>query len=537
MPNTKKIGLYPLKRNSFMQLSSSAFTLLRRVIVLTCSGTVEAPYTSAQALEDLGFSKDKTSRAFKALEQAGFVTSRYDNTPYSKHTRIVSVNMAKVSSAEPNSAQPSQSSAESPTPSTVANTTIATPSQIDRAISQTDRGCIAVASQLHRNSIAVASQSDVHNPDSTVLSEASKNIENRDKRIELLSAGQADAVCVVRSLTDVRSGLCKFDYTEIMRERGLLPFIVEGKEYNPVFDFSELAREMGPGVVVNFETRTGNYGYRWERYGALYGMQFFLFSFLNEVLFFNEDKELFRNPEKCPCFDLNGIKDFFKHNQYGFFFWIMRARYGHEEVETADDYFEYTGELLIRSLLSKYDPSKVKGDSPLPFIRAAVVRQCLDIVASEKDCRQAAANFIWQARFNGRGQLWCQTNLRMFRYRKGPDYERSLSHYYPVYPRDRHSTPWWDLIWGVPYGCKPAVLPMRLTYPFWLMRKISGIDYIIDYTGGSTPEKHSDAIEYMRELNSDDNVKRSFEKFVELYGAEYPYLLKLAAMGFGNFAS
>ena len=527
MPNTKQLGLYNLKRTDFLNLGQDELTLLRRFIVLTDKGTKEAVYTGEQAETELGFKGPKTTRLIKNLQEAGYITTRRDNTPFGQRTRLIKLDMSKVTQA-------TGATAVAVAAQDCANVSTLTPVASEF---QGTSNSLSIPLESTSNSLSINFQKDAAKPDSVVLSEASKNIENRDKRIELLSAGQADAVCVVRSLTDVRSGLCKFDYTEIMRERGLLPFIVEGKEYNPVFDFSELAREMGPGVEVNWETKCGDYGYKWERYGAIYGMQFFLFSFLNEVLFFNEDKELFRNPEKCPCFDLNGIKDFFKRNQYGFFFWIMRARYGQIEEETADDYFEYTGELLIRSLLSKYDPSKVKGDSPLPFIRAAVVRQCLDIVASEKDCRQAAANFIWQARFNGRGQLWCQTNLRMFRYRKGPDYERSLSHYYPVYPRDRHSTPWWDLIWGVPYGCKPAVLPMRLTYPFWLMRKISGIDYIIDYTGGSTPEKHSDAIEYMRELNSDDNVKRSFEKFVELYGAEYPYLLKLAAMGFGNFAS
>ncbi len=332
----------------------------------------------------------------------------------------------------------------------------------------------------------------------------------------------------LRDLSPAVTNTLQFDFTECLKKQGLLPLVAFGKQGDPYFDFSQLAAELSPSFV-----RECHFAYGWPEFCADWAVPFLVFSVLNEICFFQD--EMFAHPEACPKYNLSALADFIKEQQRGLLFFVLRARYGIDyDTNSRGEEFSYTGKLLIRRIVGLYDPLKTKGDSPLPYIKRIIVRQCMEILADPKEFFKLLRPFMDVVRSNACCQLWA-TRLYLvdaLRTRGDGLYEELLSLYYPTYSIPGRNS-WYDLTRKSVYGCATA-FPMRLSYPFMLLRKVGGLDHLACYERGDT----ASGDEFTRKINYDlghcAEVKASFEQFVQRYGAHFPFLHQLAACDFST---
>lgn len=332
----------------------------------------------------------------------------------------------------------------------------------------------------------------------------------------------------LRDLSPAVTNTLQFDFTECMKKQGLLPLVAFGKQGDPYFDFSQLAAELSPSFV-----RECHFAYGWPEFCADWAVPFLVFSVLNEICFFQD--EMFAHPEACPKYNLSALADFIKEQQRGLLFFVLRARYGiYYDTNSRGEEFSYTGKLLIRRIVGLYDPLKTKGDSPLPYIKRIIVRQCMEILADPNEFFKLLRPFMDVVRSNACCQLWA-TRLYLvdaLRTRSDGLYEELLSLYYPTYSIPGRNS-WYDLTRKSVYGCATA-FPMRLSYPFMLLRKVGGLDHLACYERGDT----ASGDEFTRKINYDlghcAEVKASFEQFVQRYGAHFPFLHQLAACDFST---
>ena len=279
--------------------------------------------------------------------------------------------------------------------------------------------------------------------------------------------------------------------------------------------------------------RECHFAYGWPEFCADWAVPFLVFSVLNEICFFQD--EMFAHPEACPKYNLSALADFIKEQQRGLLFFVLRARYGiYYDTNSRGEEFSYTGKLLIRRIVGLYDPLKTKGDSPLPYIKRIIVRQCMEILADPNEFFKLLRPFMDVVRSNACCQLWA-TRLYLvdaLRTRSDGLYEELLSLYYPTYSIPGRNS-WYDLTRKSVYGCATA-FPMRLSYPFMLLRKVGGLDHLACYERGDT----ASGDEFTRKINYDlghcAEVKASFEQFVQRYGAHFPFLHQLAACHFST---
>ena len=331
---------------------------------------------------------------------------------------------------------------------------------------------------------------------------------------------------------------CKFDFTSIMRARGLPSLNVGGLETEPRFDFTGLAQQLNSNHV-----RECHFAYGWPEFCSTWAQPFFLFTVLDEICYHAD--EMFACPEDCPCYNLSELASFIKTHQQGLLFFILSARYGYEEEQPdgSDEwqrvYAEagvpicYTGKLLIYRILSSYKLGKSKNPSPLPFIKSVILRQCMEILSNYQECNKLFQNFISEIYKNAAAQRWARsTPLLSAMVKDNPAYyEKRLALYFPVYTNGFNS--WYDFTWASADGMR-ASFPMRLTYPFLLMRKLGGLDHIADYNRGGTARADRITRKVNFDLGHTPAVERSWEQFVALHGDKYPFLIKLAERGYEN---
>ena len=495
------ITVRDFQRAAFQYFSRDEFRLMCRLMVLTVNGSKTCVYTNKQAEKDLQLSSSTATRLFQALEQKGFLSTCLQNTSYGKNTRVVSLNVLNILALIQGEASPA-------TPAMpCAQGLAAMPAEAAVPVPAKQPEPVSVPTLPPMTSVASAP------------APAPASVLNKAQRAAITRAYTSPAL----------SEIYKFDFTARMESLGLLPLIVAGREVTPVFDFTELAEELSPSTVRNVD-----FAYGWPEFCNKWAASFFLFSVVNELCYHQD--EMFALAHTCPKYNTQELEDFIKLRQQGLLFFVLGTRdeYDVESFPNPTNHnlpnikLYYTSRMLIQRIVGRYNPAKSKSDSPLPYLKKVIVSQCKDVLANERDFCWALKLFMKEVRSNAQSQRWA---YRMgLVYGDDHDYDQQLALYYPTYwYNGRH--PWYDLIFKSADGGETQ-FPMRLSYPFMLFRKLGGLDNVAAYTRGDTAGGDRITRKVNYDLGHCSAVKASFNAFVQRYSTAYPFLHKLAELGF-----
>lgn len=578
MPHLKSPAVRALKGIDYLDLNKDELTILGRLTVLTKDGAQECVYTNKQILKEFGFKNTKANRIIKTLADKGYIISRLGNSAFGNGTRIISLSLRMFIDRKSTSSplgQVAASVAATPTPAVVDAKVSAIKAAVDaqpkaatKALEPASPVTSAVHEEVSFNNDTAVIVCVANNAAGTSISECLAKENQSAQQVQSAAASTSavapvtapqTAVIVTASTTTTATtsvvraksvtantaalpptvvDTCKFDFTSVMRALGLPSLNVGGLETEPRFDFTGLAQQLNSNHV-----RECHFAYGWPEFCKTWAQPFFLFTVLDEICYHAD--EMFAYPEDCPCYNLSELASFIKTHQQGLLFFVLAARYGYEEEQpdSSDEwqraYAEagvpicYTGKLLIYRILSSYKPSKSKNPSPLPFIKSVILRQCMEILSNYQECNKLFQNFISEIYKNAAAQRWARSTplLNAMVKDNSEYYEKRLALYFPVYTNGFNS--WYDFTWASADGMR-ASFPMRLTYPFLLMRKLGGLDHLADYNRGGTARADRITRKVNFDLGHTPAVERSWEQFVALHGDKYPFLIKLAEHGYEN---
>ena len=377
-------GLYNgLKRESCPDLSRPQYDLLRRLLVLTKTGSKPCDYSNKTGSEDFDVAERTIMRNIKKLVDAGYISTSRGKSERGDNVRLVTINLNKLPDLDraANDAKSPQKASNAAAKTDLQNETqsssqgdISGDTQGDMSgDTQGDMSGDKLGKMSRDKSANVGDMSRDMSGDTmsrvkiglrllynTLSGDSPFYIDNREKIRKYYS--------VLRQRTRAPfANLTNFDLAPLAKH---LPFELKpfGQSHDFKFDFSAVYQKYCYSSVMNAANADPSEWHAFSPSNMKHWREYFIFCVLIELSCFAD--QCFLEPEKLDPFGKNLDSFYFEH-QYGLLFTILNTAYA------SNDPNEYDGMAVFKGLKHGYAAGR---GSLLNYCYAHVSRNVLSVL-------------------------------------------------------------------------------------------------------------------------------------------------------------
>ena len=369
-------GLYNgLKRESCPDLSRPQYDLLRRLLVLTKTGSKPCDYSNKTGSEDFDVAERTIMRNIKKLVDAGYISTSRGKSERGDNVRLVTINLNKLPDLDraANDAKAPQKASNAAAKTELQNETQSTSQGDMSGDTQGDMSGDKLGKMSRDKSANVGDMSRDMSGDTmsrvkiglrllynTLSGESPFYIDNREKIRKYYS--------VLRQRTRAPfANLTNFDLAPLAKH---LPFELKpfGQSHDFKFDFSAVYQKYCYSSVMNAANADPSEWHAFSPSNMKHWREYFIFCVLIELSCFAD--QCFLEPEKLDPFGKNLDSFYFEH-QYGLLFTILNTAYA------SNDPNEYDGMAVFKGLKHGYAAGR---GSLLNYCYAHVSRNVLSVL-------------------------------------------------------------------------------------------------------------------------------------------------------------
>lgn len=373
-------GLYNgLKRESCPDLSRPQYDLLRRLLVLTKTGSKPCDYSNKTGSDDFDVAERTIMRNIKKLVDAGYISTSRGKSERGDNVRLVTINLNKLPDLDraANDAKAPQKASNAAAKTELQNETQSTSQGDMSGDTQGDMSRDISGDKLGKmsrdKSANVGDMSRDMSGDTmsrvkiglrllynTLSGESPFYIDNREKIRKYYS--------VLRHRTRAPfANLTNFDLAPLAKhlQFELKPF---GQSHDFKFDFSAVYQKYCYSSVMNAANTDPSEWHAFSPSNMKHWHEYFIFCVLIELSCFAD--QCFLEPEKLDPFGKNLDSFYFEH-QYGLLFTILNTAYA------SNDPNEYDGMAVFKGLKHGYAAGR---GSLLNYCYAHVSRNVLSVL-------------------------------------------------------------------------------------------------------------------------------------------------------------
>ena len=369
-------GLYNgLKRESCPDLSRPQYDLLRRLLVLTKTGSKPCDYSNKTGSEDFDVAERTIMRNIKKLVDAGYISTSRGKSERGDNVRLVTINLNKLPDLDraANDAKAPQKASNAAAKTDLQNETQST-SQGDMSGDMSgDISGDKLGKMSRDKSANVGDMSRDMSGDTmsrvkiglrllynTLSGESPFYIDNREKIRKYYSVLRQRTRAPLANLTN-------FDLAPLAKH---LPFELKpfGQSHDFKFDFSAVYQKYCYSSVMNAANTDPSEWHAFSPSNMKHWREYFIFCVLIELSCFAD--QCFLEPEKLDPFGKNLDSFYFEH-QYGLLFTILNTAYA------SNDPNEYDGMAVFKGLKHGYAAGR---GSLLNYCYAHVSRNVLSVL-------------------------------------------------------------------------------------------------------------------------------------------------------------
>lgn len=361
-------GLYNgLKRESCPDLSRPQYDLLRRLLVLTKTGSKPCDYSNKTGSEDFDIAERTIMRNIKKLVDAGYISTSRGKSDRGDNVRLVTINLNKLPDLDRavNDAKAPQKASNAAAKTDLQNEpqSIAQGDMSGDKLGKMSRDKSANLGDMSRDMSGDTMSRDkiglrlIYN---TLSGESPFYIDNREKIRKYYS--------VLRQRTRAPfANLTSFDLAPLAKhlQFELKPF---GQSHDFKFDFSAVYQKYCYSSVMNAANTDPSEWHAFSPSNMKHWREYFIFCVLIELSCFAD--QCFLEPEKLDPFGKNLDSFYFEH-QYGLLFTILNTAYA------SNDPNEYDGMAVFKGLKHGYAAGR---GSLLNYCYAHVSRNVLSVL-------------------------------------------------------------------------------------------------------------------------------------------------------------
>ena len=387
-------GLYNgLKRESCLDLSRPQYDLLRRLLVLTKTGSKPCDYSNKTGSEEFAVSERTIMSHFKKLVDAGYISTLRGKSERGDNVRIVTINLDKL----PELKRSDDANASDKASNAAAKTDLLNDTQ-SAAKCNEENGQTILQGEISRE-VSGEKQGEISGEN---LGEISREVSGEKSTIsrevsrevsgEIISREKIGLRLLYNTLTgespfyiDNREKIRK--YYSVLRQRTRaplanltnfdlaplakhLPFELKpfGQSHDFKFDFSAVYQKYCYSSVMNAANADPSEWHAFSPSNMKHWREYFIFCVLIELSCFAD--QCFLEPEKLDPFGKNLDSFYFEH-QYGLLFTILNTAYA------SNDPNEYDGMAVFKGLKHGYAAGR---GSLLNYCYAHVSRNVLSVL-------------------------------------------------------------------------------------------------------------------------------------------------------------
>lgn len=373
-------GLYNgLKRESCPDLSRPQYDLLRRLLVLTKTGSKPCDYSNKTGSDDFDVAERTIMRNIKKLVDAGYISTSRGKSERGDNVRLVTINLNKLPDLDraANDAKAPQKASNAAAKTELQNETQSTSQGDMSGDTQGDMSGDISGDKLGKmsrdKSANVGDMSRDMSGDTmsrvkiglrllynTLSGDSPFYIDNREKIRKYYS--------VLRQRTRAPfANLTNFDLAPLAKH---LPFELKpfGQSHDFKFDFSAVYQKYCYSSVMNAANADPSEWHAFSPSNMKHWREYFIFCVLIELSCFAD--QCFLEPEKLDPFGKNLDSFYFEH-QYGLLFTILNTAYA------SNDPNEYDGMAVFKGLKHGYAAGR---GSLLNYCYAHVSRNVLSVL-------------------------------------------------------------------------------------------------------------------------------------------------------------
>ena len=369
-------GLYNgLKRESCPDLSRPQYDLLRRLLVLTKTGSKPCDYSNKTGSEDFDVAERTIMRNIKKLVDAGYISTSRGKSERGDNVRLVTINLNKLPDLDraANDAKAPQKASNAAAKTDLQNETQSTSQGDMSGDTQGDMSGDKLGKMSRDKSANVGDMSRDMSGDTmsrvkiglrllynTLSGDSPFYIDNREKIRKYYS--------VLRQRTRAPfANLTNFDLAPLAKH---LPFELKpfGQSHDFKFDFSAVYQKYCYSSVMNAANTDPSEWHAFSPSNMQHWREYFIFCVLIELSCFAD--QCFLEPEKLDPFGKNLDSFYFEH-QYGLLFTILNTAYA------SNDPNEYDGMAVFKGLKHGYAAGR---GSLLNYCYAHVSRNVLSVL-------------------------------------------------------------------------------------------------------------------------------------------------------------
>lgn len=369
-------GLYNgLKRESCPDLSRPQYDLLRRLLVLTKTGSKPCDYSNKTGSEDFAVAERTIMRNIKKLVDAGYISTSRGKSERGDNVRLVTINLNKLPDLDrtANDAKAPQKASNAAAKTDLQNETQSTTQGDMSGDTQGDMSGDKLGKMSRDKSTNLGDMSRDMSGDTmsrvkiglrliynTLSGESPFYIDNREKIRKYYS--------VLRQRTRAPfANLTNFDLAPLAKhlQFELKPF---GQSHDFKFDFSAVYQKYCYSSVMNADNADPSEWHAFSPSNMKHWREYFIFCVLIELSCFAD--QCFLEPEKLDPFGKN-LDSFYFENQYGLLFTILNTAYA------SNDPNEYDGMAVFKGLKHGYAAGR---GSLLNYCYAHVSRNVLSVL-------------------------------------------------------------------------------------------------------------------------------------------------------------
>lgn len=373
-------GLYNgLKRESCPDLSRPQYDLLRRLLVLTKTGSKPCDYSNKTGSDDFDVAERTIMRNIKKLVDAGYISTSRGKSERGDNVRLVTINLNKLPDLDrtANDVKAPQKASNAAAKTDLQNETQSTSQGDMSGDTQGDMSRDISGDKLGKmsrdTSANVGDMSRDMSGDTmsrvkiglrllynTLSGDSPFYIDNREKIRKYYS--------VLRQRTRAPfANLTNFDLAPLAKH---LPFELKpfGQSHDFKFDFSAVYQKYCYSSVMNAANADPSEWHAFSPSNMKHWREYFIFCVLIELSCFAD--QCFLEPEKLDPFGKNLDSFYFEH-QYGLLFTILNTAYA------SNDPNEYDGMAVFKGLKHGYAAGR---GSLLNYCYAHVSRNVLSVL-------------------------------------------------------------------------------------------------------------------------------------------------------------
>ena len=373
-------GLYNgLKRESCPDLSRPQYDLLRRLLVLTKTGSKPCDYSNKTGSDDFDVAERTIMRNIKKLVDAGYISTSRGKSERGDNVRLVTINLNKLPDLDrtANDAKAPEKASNAAAKTELQNETQSTSQGDMSGDTQGDMSGDISGDKLGKmsrdKSANVGDMSRDMSGDTmsrvkiglrllynTLSGDSPFYIDNREKIRKYYSVLRQRTRAPLANLTN-------FDLAPLAKH---LPFELKpfGQSHDFKFDFSAVYQKYCYSSVMNAANTDPSEWHAFSPSNMKHWREYFIFCVLIELSCFAD--QCFLEPEKLDPFGKNLDSFYFEH-QYGLLFTILNTAYA------SNDPNEYDGMAVFKGLKHGYAAGR---GSLLNYCYAHVSRNVLSVL-------------------------------------------------------------------------------------------------------------------------------------------------------------